>query len=137
MHAVPAAAPTAPARFRLRPRVVIPVAAVIVALAGAGVAVGVNASNQQAAAQASASQSALERSVFLQQWKEQFPGSRATDDQTVSLGVGVCRAYDAGTTFVSEAAYLRSLNPAFTAGDVGAIIGMSTAAFCPQYNNRH
>jgi hypothetical protein len=120
-----------------RPKVIIPVAAGFVALAAIiGATIGVEAS-QQAAAKASAQASADARAVFLEQWHGYFTNTKATDDQTVSLAQGVCRAYDSGTTFIGEVEYLRSLNPAFTAGDAGEIIGMSTAAFCPQYNNRH
>ena len=32
---------------------------------------------------------------------------------------------------------LMSKNAAFTAGDVGFLIGASTSAYCPEFNNRH
>lgn len=112
----------------------VAIAVVVVVLVVGFVAVAVR---DGAKASASASASALARTVYLQQYHQQFPGSTATDDQAVGIADSVCSAYAAGTTFIDEVTYLRTLNSNLTAGDAGAIIGMSTAAFCPQFNNRH
>lgn len=139
-------APAPAQRPMLRPKILIPVALGVLALAVGGVAIGVSSSQQQAAAQASASASAEARTVFLDQWHDTFQNARKDADSeaaAVAAGHAVCSAYDSGTTFASEVAYLEDTLPsvngnyAVSAGKAGAFIGMSTASFCPQYNNRH
>lgn len=85
-------------------------------------------------AEASASASAQAQSVFLQMWHEHWPN--ANDEDAVTVAKSVCNSYRAGTRFVDEVAYLRTVGN-IAAGDAGTIIGMSTAAYCPEYNDRH
>lgn len=98
--------------------------------------VAVGAHDSAAKASAAASASTASRSVFLQQWHDQFPNVPAADDAgAVLLGRGVCDAYRAGTSFTGEVSYLMAKG--YPSGSAGALIGMSTASFCPEYNNRH
>ena len=76
-----------------------------------------------------------DNSIFLTQYRERFPGG--TDDAGVRIGHYICDDYRAGTSFRDEVTYLMSKNAAFTAGDVGFLIGASTASYCPEFNNRH
>lgn len=76
----------------------------------------------------------INRSVFLEQWHETWP--HADDNAAVELAGTVCDAYRAGTTFIDEVHYLM-VTAKVSAGDAGAIIGMSTAAYCPEFNARH
>lgn len=88
------------------------------------------------AADASASQSALVRSVFLQQFHEKLPNATDTDDQAILVANDVCKSYEAGTSFAGEVTYLMNVGN-IDSGEAGALIGMSTASFCPQFNDRH
>lgn len=90
---------------------------------------------------ATASASAA-RQAFLLSADKVLP--HATDaDATMAAGKAVCSAYDAGTTFADEVAYLETTlvsvngNYAINAKDAGYFIGTSTSAFCPKYNDRH
>jgi hypothetical protein len=76
-----------------------------------------------------------DNSIFLTQYRTRFPGG--TDDAGVRIGHYICDDYRAGTSFRDEVTYLMSKNAAFTAGDVGFLIGASTSAYCPEFNNRH
>lgn len=76
-----------------------------------------------------------DNSVFLTQYRTRFPGG--TDDAGVRIGHYICDDYKAGTSFQDEVTYLMSKNSAFTAGDAGFLIGASTSAYCPEFNNRH
>jgi len=76
-----------------------------------------------------------DNSIFLTQYRTRFPGG--TDDAGVRIGHYICDDYRAGTSFRDEVTYLMSKNTAFTAGDVGFLIGASTASYCPEFNNRH
>jgi F0F1-type ATP synthase membrane subunit c/vacuolar-type H+-ATPase subunit K len=132
----PAHAPTGSKLGLSRKAIILIVAAVVVVLAIVGTVIGIEVSRQNAA-KAAAEQSATARGVFLQQYRDTFPNSPATDDQAVGLGRSICSDYASGTTFINEVQYLRSFNSALTAGNAGALIGMSTASFCPEFNNRH
>jgi hypothetical protein len=76
-----------------------------------------------------------DNSIFLTQYRTRFLGG--TDDAGVRIGHYICDDYRAGTSFRDEVTYLMSKNAAFTAGDVGFLIGASTSAYCPEFNNRH
>jgi ABC-type glycerol-3-phosphate transport system substrate-binding protein len=87
-------------------------------------------------AEASATASAQAQSVFLQMWHEHWPNAK--DEDAVAVAKSVCESYRAGTRFTDEVTYLTTVgNGSLTAGDAGTIIGMSTAAYCPEYNARH
>jgi hypothetical protein len=73
--------------------------------------------------------------IYLTQYRQRFPGG--TDEAGIRIGHSVCDAYKAGTTFAGEVAYIQSQNAEISAGDAGYLIGASTAAYCPEYNNRH
>jgi hypothetical protein len=87
------------------------------------------------AAQAAPAAPTPDNSIFLTQYRERFPGG--TDEAGIRIGHAVCDAYKAGTTFAGEVAYIQSQNPAISAADAGYLIGASTAAYCPEFNNRH
>ena len=88
------------------------------------------------AAQAAPSPSVSpDNSVFLTQYRQRFPGG--TDDAAIRVGRSVCDAYKAGTTFAGEVAYIQAANPKISAADAGYMIGVSTAAYCPEFNDRH
>jgi hypothetical protein len=74
-------------------------------------------------------------SVFLTQYRQRFPDG--TDAGGVRIGKSICDDYRAGTSFAGEIAYIRSVNPVITAANAGFLIGASTAAYCPEFNNRH
>lgn len=116
-------------------------AASLAALAAATAAVALaGCANGPSSAEQSTSASAVAQTVFLQQWHEEFPAEPSSiDGSAVNIGHSVCDAYKAGTTFVDEVAYLRTELPSgiLNASQAGAVIGMSTASFCPQYNQRH
>lgn len=83
----------------------------------------------------SPSPSANLNAAFLTAWHVDFPNS--DDAKAISVGHDVCDAYKAGTTFEGELAYIMALAPQLTARQAGGIIGASTAAYCPEYSNRH
>jgi len=73
--------------------------------------------------------------IYLTQYRENFHGG--TDEAGIRIGKSICEDYRAGTSFVGEVTYLQSKNADITAGMAGALIGASTAAYCPEFNNRH
>jgi len=73
--------------------------------------------------------------AFLTAWHTNFP--HGNDEDAKQVGHDVCAAYKAGTSFTGELQYLMALAPSLTPRQAGGIIGASTAAYCPEFNNRH
>lgn len=73
-------------------------------------------------------------SAFLTVWHETFPDGDG--EKAKGLAHDVCDAFTAGTSFTDQARYLSVVTNA-TPQQVGQIIGASTAAYCPEFNNRH
>jgi hypothetical protein len=73
--------------------------------------------------------------AFLTAWHTNFP--RSNDEDAKSVAHDVCDAYRAGTSFTGELQYIMALAPQLTPRQAGGIIGASTAAYCPEFNNRH
>lgn len=71
-------------------------------------------------------------SIFLEQWSKEFPGSKP--EAAIGVAKDICEDYKAGTSFRSEVDFLRSMGSTYE--QAGAMIGMATVTYCPEFKNR-
>lgn len=84
------------------------------------------------AEEVTASKAASDEAVFLEQWGQEFPGAKA--DAAIDIAKEICDSYRSGTSFRSEVDHLVSMGASHE--QAGAMIGMATVTYCPDFQNR-
>lgn len=66
-------------------------------------------------------------------------GAHSSDSDTklIQLGQDICSTYSDGASWLEVLATLKKqLDGVYSAGQIGQIMGASTAAFCPEFNDK-